>query len=92
MNSSLKSQLNTLIREKGYLSYPDMVQFCLEEGYKPSNGERRLRASESPNVKPEMKKSKRGNFYIAAYRYDPPKPTFRILSRDEVTAQYQKLI
>lgn len=79
--------------EKGYLSYPDMVQYCLEEGFKPSNGERRLRPSESPNVKAEMKQSKRGTFYISGYRYAPPappKPTFRILSPQEVEAQYKQ--
>ena len=66
---SLKQILNEAVRVNGYLSYEAFVKICLEEGYKISNGERRLRASESPNIKPIMKTSKRGTSYIAEYEY-----------------------
>ena len=49
-----------------------MVRICLEEGFKISNGERRLRKSESPNIEPVMKKSKRGTEYIGGYKYIYP--------------------
>ena len=66
---SLRSELNNLIQERVYLPYEEMVRFCIEAGYKVSNAERRLRHSESPNIAPEMAKSKRGTDYIRGYRW-----------------------
>lgn len=66
---SLRLILNKEIERRGYLSSEDMTGICLREGYKASNGERRLRKSESPNVETIMKKSKRGTEYIAGYTW-----------------------
>jgi len=66
---SLKSILNNLIRERGEVSYGEIVQISLEEGYKVSNAERRLRKSESPSIDPIMGTGKRGNRYIKAYKW-----------------------
>lgn len=66
--TSLKELLNQKIRELGYLSAEQVYKICLEEGYKLSNAERRLRASESPDIEPVMAKSKRGTNYISGYK------------------------
>jgi hypothetical protein len=66
---SLHKTLNNLIRERGYVSYEEIVRITLEEGYKPSNAERRLRQSESPLVIPVMAKSRRGTDYIKGYKW-----------------------
>ena len=63
--------MNENIKSRGQISYGDMVQICMELGYKISNGERRLRKSESPNVEEIMGKSKRGTQYIVGYRWKP---------------------
>ena len=70
---SLRQTLNNLIRDKGYVPYEEIVRVTLEEGYKISNSERRLRKSESPQVKPIMKLSKRNTEYIGGYKWDVPK-------------------
>jgi hypothetical protein len=72
--TSLRSTLNALIKEKGYLSYEEIVRITLEEGYKPSNAERRLRHSESPDIEPVMAVSKRGTSYIKGYIYKDSSP------------------
>ena len=96
--SSLKSQLYDLIRDKGEVSYGQVVEFVLEYGAKISAAERRLRELTSPensSIQPVMKQSKKGSHYIASYKYippAPPKPSFRVLSPDEVAKQYQTLI
>lgn len=66
---SLRQTLNNLIRERGYVPYEDIVRITLEEGYKLSNAERRLRQSESPMVIPVMGKSRRGTDYIKGYQW-----------------------
>lgn len=66
---SLKTILNRIIRERGQISYGEFVEICLQEGHKISNGERRLRKSESPSVEPIMAKSKRNTPYIAGYKW-----------------------
>lgn len=87
---SLKNKLQLLIRERGEISYGDMAQFVVEEGYKISTAERRLRGLmadkneqgewQTPEIFPIMKKSKRNTDYIAGYRYGKPlelkKPAF----------------
>lgn len=47
---SLKSILHKEIREKGFISTSEMEAICKRENKKISNGERRLRKSESPSV------------------------------------------
>ena len=74
---SLREHLNTLIKERGHLTYGEMAQICVEEGYKVSTGERRLRESESPFVQSVKKVSKRGSLYTAVYEWkgiDTPLP------------------
>jgi len=71
---SLKSILQKRIIDQGQITYEEMVGICLEEGYRVSNGERRLRKSESPHIEPVMKESKRGTDYIAGYKYIKPIP------------------
>lgn len=71
---SLRSTLHSYIKEKGYASYEECVRICMEEGYKPSNMERRLRHSESPAIEAVMGTSKRGMSYIKGYRWIEPHP------------------
>lgn len=41
--SGLKYKLFSFIKEKGYVTYGDVCQFTVEEGYKVATAERRLR-------------------------------------------------
>ena len=50
MKNSLKSELHKMIQSKGYCSYNEVVEKCRQLNYKISNGERRLRSSESPQI------------------------------------------
>ncbi len=63
---SLKEILHNRLRERGYLSYGEVMQLSVEEGYKGETATRRLR--EMPDIEPVMAKSKRGTNYIAGYR------------------------
>ena len=80
MNDSLKQKLYDLVKERGYLSYGDMCQFCAEWEYKVETATRRLRGlcadkneqgiKQVPQIAPVMKKGKRtGNDYIAAWEW-----------------------
>lgn len=62
---SLKAILNKTIQERGYISYDEMVAICRAENKKPSNGERRLRKSDSPMIEAVM--SENGK-YIKGYK------------------------
>ena len=64
---SFRDKLNKFIRDRGRVSYGDFANFCVQEGYKISTGERELRESRSPDVGREEKRSKRGTNYIAFY-------------------------
>lgn len=63
---SLKSQLNQIIKDRkgGVVSINEVYQFCDKNFYKRSNAERRLRKSDSPNVRPVFKDG-----YIIGYRW-----------------------
>lgn len=63
---SLKARLNNLIRERngGMVTLQEIEYVCREEKKKTSNAERRLRASESPNVERVFK-----NGAIIGYRW-----------------------
>jgi len=50
MRVGLKQKLNEIIKSRGEITVAEMEQICRDLGYKVSNGERRLRKSESPNV------------------------------------------
>jgi len=62
---SLKSILIKEIREKGQVSIDRIYQITDEMGHKRSNAERRLRASESPEIEAIYS----GKGAIVAYRY-----------------------
>jgi len=65
---SLKSDLNNYIKLKGRISFQEMSSFCAMSNRKVSNGERRLRRSESPFIKPiENEKGA-----IVGYEWDGP--------------------
>lgn len=66
MADGLKQKLNTWIKaEEGRIVYVDAIERQVKLwGYKISNYERRLRASESPNIERVMK-----NGAIIGYRY-----------------------
>ena len=74
MKTSLKNKLYNLIKEKGEVSYGEICQMTVEEGYKVSTAERRLRElTEKSDKHPvvhigkTIKKSKRNTDYIAGY-------------------------
>ena len=52
---SLKSFLTKIIWETGYISFDTMEELCKQNGYRSSNGARRLRFSESPTIETVMK-------------------------------------
>lgn len=60
---SLKSELQKIIRERGYMSTAQVEEYCKAHRYKLSNAERRLRESESPNVEAVKEKG-----YIIGYK------------------------
>lgn len=51
MKTSLKQILNDEIKHCGFISAQEVFEIAKREGHKQSNAERRLRQSESPNVK-----------------------------------------
>ena len=75
---SLKDILLNKLKEKGYLSYGELATICVEEGYKVSTGERRLRRDKNNPLPKEVKhieaKSKRNTTYICAYSWNEEKP------------------
>jgi len=77
---SLKDTLHNFIKEKGYVTYSELIDLALAEGYRPSNAERRLRelVHEFP-IEAIEKKSKRGSYYICGYRLKETKPDFSII-------------
>lgn len=83
--TSLIFILNKEIRESGYISYQRMVQICQENGRKPSNGERRLRRSESPTVEAVM--NEKGA--ITGYKY---KPEFKDFQTIVISKEKEKVV
>lgn len=78
---SLRETLTTYIREHGYASYGEIVQLTLEYGAKLSNAERRLRHSESPNIRAVMGVSKRKTSFIKGYEWKEEKiPTHLLVN------------
>ena len=67
--TSLHKKLNDWIKEKGQVTYGEFVEYVSYEGYKISTGERELRKSKSPSIKPIMGMSRRNTEYIKGYRY-----------------------
>lgn len=54
---SLKANLNQIIKDRspGVFTLQELESYCHQASYKLSNAERRLRASESPNIERVMK-------------------------------------
>lgn len=66
---SLKDSLLHLLHSRGQVTYGEVCQFTVEEGYKVETASRRLRelVNEHP-IEVITKKSKRGTNYIAGWR------------------------
>lgn len=71
---SLKQNLVSLIKTHGRLTHREVVQYCLDNGYKPDNGTRRLREvmDEDPTVVPDKHTGT-----ILAYIYKPSMSDFK---------------
>lgn len=86
MRKSLKSKLLDLILSKGYVSYGEMAQFTVEEGYKVETSSRRLRElKEDGKIECETKTSRRHTPYISGYLrlgVTPPKPRMEIVEEN----------
>jgi hypothetical protein len=67
----LRKILNSDLQQKGYLSIDEVHAIAKSEGHKESNGERRLRPSESPYAKPIYNPFPPRN--ITGYRWIGPK-------------------
>jgi len=67
---SLKAKLHNTLKTRGYLSLQEVHEIAHQEGKKESNAERRLRASESPQVKP----NKNSKGHIVGYYWIFPLP------------------
>jgi hypothetical protein len=87
MKQSLRQKLNDLIRSRGEVSYGELCQYVAELGYRVSTAERRLRHSESPDIEPVMKTSKRGTPYISGYKVGTGKVEREILGVVEVAGE-----
>lgn len=61
---SLKKELNEWIKCEQFVSYNDVEVYCKENYYRIETATRRLRKSESPNVKAVFKKT-----YITGWKY-----------------------
>jgi len=68
---SLKSTLNQIIKERKEITYDELVVLAKQLGCKLETATRKLRPSESPDIKPVW--SKKGA--IVAYTYSPNAPT-----------------
>ena len=76
---SFKSLLKEKIEREKYVSYGDICQFSVEEGYKVETATRRLRylcakrnehkLPQVPEIRAVMKISKRNTEYIAAWEW-----------------------
>ena len=76
---SLKELLHQKIHEMGYLSYGEMCQFVVEEGYKVDTASRRLRGlcadkseaglPQTPQIAAITSKSKRNTEYISGWEW-----------------------
>lgn len=68
---SLRVKLNNLIKNAGgkMIGIEEINKLCDEWGYKHSNAERRLRASESPQVEAVMGPKKTGGEAIIGYKW-----------------------
>lgn len=87
MRNSLKNKLYNLIKEKGQVTYGELCQYSLEEGFKAETMGRRMRelterSDKHPvvHIGKTIKKSKRNTDYIAGYYWLataplPPKKT-----------------
>lgn len=65
MKMGLKKRLNDEIRKKGYMTIQQIHDFAKSLNQKESTAERRLRASESPNI--ETVRNKKG--FNIGYKY-----------------------
>lgn len=94
-STGLAPKLFDEIKLRGYISYGDMCQFTVEEGYKVSTAERRLRGltarkgengeEKDPLIFKEIKKSKRNTDYISGYFYRDNRPVERkIVYREKI--------
>ena len=90
---SLKQQLQDWIKRDGEVSWTDVVYACnsgkFGRTYKPSNGERRLRASESPEIETVM--SENGK-YIKSYRHKNPIKWKEVKVINPMTGQVERII
>lgn len=91
MKPSLRVQLNNLIQMRGSVPWEEIKQKC--EGryfgriYKLSNAERRLRASESPQVETEMR-----NGHIVRYIWKGSPMVYRQMKVLGLNGQVEKVI
>lgn len=83
MPKSLKSILIENIRKFRKLRYEEAVKIAVEEGFRVSNMERRMREiiAESECIRPEYAKSKRGTTYIKGYTYIQPAPRIPVQTK-----------
>ena len=66
---SFKDNLYNLVKEKGMVTYGELVNFSMEEGYKADTMTRRMRElCDQKGIEPLEKIGKRNQKYIYAYR------------------------
>jgi len=70
---SFKDNLYKLVEEKGTITYGELVNFSMEEGYKVDTMTRRMRElCDERGIEPLEKIGKRNQAYIYAYRLWEP--------------------
>lgn len=65
----LEKKLQNLIREKGCISYDELIVFCRQERKKIETATRKLRKSISPMIEPIIGRKKSGGTAIVAYKW-----------------------
>lgn len=90
---SLKEKLHAIIREKGMITYSELISICERERYKIDTARRRL--DELQDVESHKKKSIRGSNYTDFWLYknasDAVKSIESIPSRKPTKPQTAKL-
>jgi hypothetical protein len=84
------------VKEKGTVDYGSFCTFVVEEGFKISSAERRMReimAQPDSKIEATHKRSKRNTDYIAGYYWignEPVAPTYQLAMRDGIMVAIQQ--
>ena len=83
MDTGIKLKIWQELSRRGYMSHEEIIAFARKDRfYKEATLERRLRMSESPNVRPEMGRRGDGGEYIKGYSWIASAP-YKVETKDD---------